>query len=162
MSKRFERLREHYSAAGHDQSVPGADRHGRYAVLAECGDRPYRELIRCSSRARAQMVCAAQMAAGWKVLALFDIDTLAGDEPPIQDGDTVQLKGEDLTMVVHSQEQCHGGGEWRLYDADGKFIRESEAEIVERGAQFVDPRWPVKYEVAGVVQQVVFNTVPSS
>lgn len=103
---RFEDLRDAIEARecseciGHDQSRPGADPHGRFALHA-MGDGGRSELTRCSSHARAQVVAGSHLAEGWTVLALYDLDETEDDDTP------------------------------------------------------------QRYDVAGIVQQVIFNTVPT-
>lgn len=189
-AERFERLaeaieqRECSECIGHDQTRPGADRHGRYALHAQ-GDGGRSELTRCSSPSRAEVVAESHLNEGWTIVALYDLDTLADEGPRPIEGDVVKLTEEGrgrifaefpdqvtgTFFVVGSETDTFDGEAYeRLYlarnaDADylsGDYsyrIDEQYVTVVERAEP--DKRLPVKYDVAAVVQRVVFNTVTS-
>lgn len=177
--KRFNRLAqsiEDYNCrecVGHDQTRPGASRDGRYAVHA-MGDEGRSELTRCNGRERAQIVAESHMDQGWQVQALYDLDTLAGEPPTIDEGDEVEYAPGDVVYrftVDHVEEELIEGEVGRYlcliengrtsdsYDDYDHRVHECDVTVVERGEP--DERLPVKYDVAGVVRQVIFNTVAS-
>lgn len=172
--------RECSECIAHDQSRPGANTNGRYAVIAQ-GDSGRTELTRCD-REHAQIVAESHLDSGWTILGMYDLDTLAGEAPPIYEGDVVRLVYEDNVMrtngpmtytVVRVDEELIEGeigrylclveeGKPEPEDWDGWDLREHDDNVVliERGEP--DERLPVKYGVAAIIQCVVFNSVPNA
>lgn len=77
---RVDRMLAHIESIGHgecvchERSCPGADPHGRYVVVSRDSLAKYVELVRCSSRERANDVGEFQVKRGWTVTSLYDLD----------------------------------------------------------------------------------------
>lgn len=108
----------------------------------------------------------------WPV-CLYDLDTLIGEEPPMQDGDRVRYGDEEYYVVFQDRFIAEGEPYWKLWlakdpdadpygdDCDHTEVDEAEVILLERGEQFVDSREPQCFEVAKVQVVVAFNTVAS-
>lgn len=168
---RFEKLCEHHEdLTGHDQTVPGADRDGRYVVFGEGGDKGQPWLTRVSSRDRAQLVCKEMMFLGHEPQALYDLDDLDGEEPVVQEGDLVEFDDERWAVDRIEEELIEGmiaryavlvppGHVAKDWDDWTHRIYEDEVVVIE--AAYPDERLPVRYAVAGIVRTVVFDSVAS-
>lgn len=152
-----------------DNSVPGADRLGRYVVELE-NERRSRApaFARCASREMAATVATADLADGWEPVALYDLDEPAGDWPATI-GDRVEW--EDRQWMVEESEPTYGAGSGSvchllmlaLVGDDGEVHREvdaEEVEVVERSGP--DERRPAHFALADMRTIVVFDTQPSA
>jgi hypothetical protein len=155
---------------GPDGSVPGAARGvARYALVCE-NERQYAANF-CDSPEAILALAVHEVTAGSTPVCYYDLDKLAGDSPPIWEGDIVEYGGERL-HVHHVDEDLVEGEIARHLclarepdvDWDEWVHRIDEAEfdgiVVESGAP--DERLPVRYDVAGTVVHVVFNTLPTA
>lgn len=172
---RFERLREYIEAyecgecLGHDRTRRGGTPDGRWAIHAQ-GDEGRSELTRVSDRKdRAQMVCEGQIAEGWTIRAIYDLDELAGDEPGIEIDDTVIVDGDESVhyVVTDIMATTNNGFDAECFeldhvDTDGESLSEvldTRVTVVEKAEG--DTRIPKRYDVALIKVVVAFNTVAS-
>lgn len=163
----YARLLEHLeNNDGHDQSVPGANRDGHFAVLTESLRGFGGTLVRCSSREDAQRVAADAIYAQHEPIALYDLRIIDGDPPELGEGDTVRYRDE-VFHVIHVEEQAVDAVIARYlliakdpdahYDAWDERVDEDDEglEVVERAED--DERQPRRYPVADVTIHVAFN-----
>jgi hypothetical protein len=157
--ERLRGIRSGYEADGPDPAVPGASAGvERYAVVTE-SLRGYGYCVNyAATLADVDTVAAANVSDGWQPVCYYDLDELAGPEPPAQVGDVVQIDGSERRFGVSDVGCPHNGGELRYYDKDGTWARASECSIVERHPDNPDERNPKRYLVAKLVTVVAFNT----
>lgn len=178
--ERFDRLSESVSdfecaeVLSHDRSRAGGDPTGRWAVLAQGNDGKLLELTRCSSPARGQVVAESHIREGWAIRGLYDLDTLIGGEYEPREGDRVTYCHADDPEHVYyvtavQSDTCEGEYVDKFYldddqdaflDAEHMDLFADDLAVVEMAEP--DDRLPVKYDVAGMVTTVIFNTVPST
>lgn len=179
----FMRLRDHIESyecrecLGHDNSRPGGDPHGRFAVHAQ-GDGGHSELTRASSLARCEDIAISHIRDGWAIVAAYDLDTLSGPEPRPDEGDKVKLTNEgrercgesdDTFYVVGTETDTFDGEAYeKLYlsrNKDAGYLGgDYDVKIDEAYVTIIEPatpeeRLPVKHSIAAQRIIVVFNTV---
>jgi len=155
---------------GPDRTVPGtANGVARYALICE-NERQYTANY-CDSPETIVAVAAHELTQGNSPVCYYDLDELHGNAPPILEGDIIEYGGERF-HVQHVDEEAFDGeiarylcltsepdaawGDWthRIDEAD------FEGKILERVQP--DERMPARYDVAGTVVRVVFNTLPTA
>lgn len=155
---------------GPDRTVPGAASGvSRYALVCE-NERQFTANF-CDSPESVLAVAIHEMTHGCAPVCYYDLDVLDGNPPPIWEGDIVEYAGKRL-YVNHVDEGLVEGEIARNLclarepDAawDDCLHRIDEAEfdgaVVEKQAP--DERLPVRYDVAGTVIHIVFNTLPTA
>lgn len=148
-----------------DSSVPGAAKivtshegrivrqHPRYVLVTQYGDRGnYRlrlgEDLRNVEQLAADAVtddCGSE-----QPICYFDLDVLAGEAP---DPVTVMYDGREWEI-----EEVRGDRLDIIGDSGALSILREEAAVIEVEE---DERMPVRYGLAKIVMQVVFNTIPT-
>lgn len=155
---------------GPDRTVPGAARGvAQYAVICETG-RAFTANF-CASREDVAALAAHELKDGSAPVCYFDLDHLAGDAPLLDEGDVVEVDGDRL-YVNHVDEQLIEGEVARYVclarDPDADWddwlhrIHEDEfsGKVLERAQP--DERLPIRFDVADIVVQVVFNTIATA
>jgi hypothetical protein len=155
---------------GPDKTVPGAASGvSRYALVCE-NERQFTANF-CDSPESILALAIHELTDGSAPVCYYDLDVIDGDPRPIWEGDIVEYVGERL-YVNHIDEDLVEGEIARKLclarepDAtwDDWVHRIDEAEfdgiVVESQAQ--DERLPARYDVAGTVVHVVFNTLPTA
>jgi hypothetical protein len=166
INHRFDRVREHYEAE-QDNSVPGADWNGRYAVVTKSGRGFGFSASRAATLPDAERVAAANIHEHWTPVALYDLESAAGELHP-DVGDKVAYEGESW-YVCHASDDLHEGVVfWKLWlggepdlgldECDHVEIDEKDVSILDRAEP--DTRLPLRYDVATVRTIVAFNTTP--
>jgi hypothetical protein len=166
-----------------DATVPGAAApyhglkgqlldHPRFVLVTQYGDKGNYRLrlgadLRNIERLAADAVTDSE--GGELVYCYFDLDELAGEEPRPSEGDTVEY--EDKQWIVNGSETdtFDGVAFENLYLVEPGSNREwgdwdekvDEARVTLIKSEIPDERMPVRYGLARVVTQVVFNTVPT-
>jgi hypothetical protein len=162
--KRFLALRAHFEAEGPDVTVLGASKDGRWAVLTESQRGHGKFLNRAPTREQAEEVAGANIHEGWDAVALFDLDELAGDPPVMVTAefgsytwDVIREQREDgeLTGLMVLRKAAANG---RFYDWET--VHPDDLSNVEWSED--DRRLPVRYDVAGIMRVVAFNTIASA
>jgi hypothetical protein len=154
---------------GPDGSVPGAaGRVARYSLVCE-NERQFTANF-CESPEAIRALAAHELAAGNTPVCYYDLDALDGDPPPIWEGDIVEYGGERL-YVNHIDEDLVEGEIARhlclARDANAAWddwvhrIDDAEFDGIVVEKQAPDERLSVRYDVAGIVVHVVFNTLPT-
>lgn len=145
---------------------------GRWAVVCESAKGHGYFIDSVIDQADIEAVAAGNIHEGWQPVCYFDLDQLAGDEPPLEEGDMVRLTAADAPQeplyITHASDQLSEGMiYWEYYldkdpsaglQAEYVEMNDDEFEVVQRGE---DRRMPVRYGVAKVVTTVVFNSIPS-
>jgi hypothetical protein len=159
-----------------DSTVPGAAtpvygprperqllRHPRYVLVTQYGDKGnYRLRLGRDLRNIEQLAADAvtDSNGGELVYCYFDLDVLAGEShfTPV-DGDYVQVEhGGEEYEITRSTVYAATSDRQSTYYLEGAPANEYTYD------QLIDPndeRMPVRYGLARVVTQVVFNTVPA-
>src|SRR4051812_39975815 len=151
----FARLTDHYNANSAPAGMAGTGADDRFAIYAYAGPaaiggEPPREVARCSSLKRAEIVAQTYLERGWRVDCAFDLDTLDGELPPLEVGDEViDIDGELRTIediVTESEEDSRR--KLIVSTSDGLAeIYEDETDEdggVRRNAP--ESRWPVRHQ----------------
>jgi len=169
--ERFGRILSDYEADGPDGSIPGAQSKAeRYALVTESLRGHGHFATYCATLPDVEQAGAANISEAWRPVCYFDLDTLAGDEPPAAEGDVVEYSGHRY-HVVHVEDETSDGVlfHWlhlhpRTSEPDGwiddpltQKIDESDCTVVERVEP--DERMPVRYDVAKIHTVVVFNNI---
>jgi hypothetical protein len=155
---------------GPDGSVPGAASGvARYALVCE-NERQFTANF-CDSHEAIRALAMHELTEGNSPVCYYDLDVLDGDSPPIWEGDIVEYGGERL-YVNHIDEDLVEGEIARhlclARDADAAWddwvhrIDDAEFDGVVIEKQAPDERLSVRYDVAGTVVHVVFNTLPTA
>jgi hypothetical protein len=167
-------IREHEVSPGddiHDGSIPGAGEVGdRFLLVQESGRGFGRSITYCGTRPGVAQVAAENLDEQWTPVCFYDLDELAGSDPGPCEGDKVMHDGErDWYVVAAELEVSDGEPLWKYHlnkdpelylDDDGTIVvDEDHIMLVERAEP--DMRLPARYDVAGTIVQVFFNTVPS-
>jgi hypothetical protein len=160
-------------------------RHPRYVLVTQYGDKGNYRLRLGTDKPNIEQLAADAVTDAYgaeMVICYFDLDVLAGDPPSPSEGDRVRLTDEGMTRVAWAnQDQTFYvvGTETDTFDgvayeklylslnegADylsgvyDTLIDEQYVEVIEPAIE--DERMPVRYGLARVVTQVVFNTIPS-
>lgn len=143
---------------------------GRYALVCESTRGHGYFVTNLTDRAAIDAAAAANLHEGWQPVCYFDLDKLAGDEPPVFEGDIVEYEGEDDWHVIRTEDD-HAEGvmfqwlhidknpnvEW--IDGAAKRVDACECTVVQRADP--DTRMPVRYGLSRITVAVAFNTVPS-
>jgi len=169
-AQRFAGILAGYEAEGPDGSVPGATSiPQRYALVTESLRGHGYFINYCQTLADIEVAAAANISEGWQPVCYYDLDELAGDEPPLYEGDRVIHNGvEKWVTATETDVQDGEPFDWLYlhptnpqahYDESEK-VDESEVTIIERGME--DERNPKRYLVAGIRTIVVFNTEPAA
>jgi hypothetical protein len=159
-----------------DETVPGADKlrwagspfkakleyHPRYVLVTQYGKGNYRLRLGADLRNIEQLAADAvtDSDGGELVYCYFDLDELAGENhfTPV-DGDYVQVEhGGEEYEITRSTVYAAESDKVSTYYLEGAPANEYTYD------QLIDPndeRMPVRYGLARVVTQVVFNTVPT-
>jgi hypothetical protein len=171
-----------------DASVPGAAstmraegkliRHPRFVLVTQYGDKGNYRLRLGRDKPNIEQLAADAVTDAYgaeMVICYFDLDVLAGDPPRPSEGDvvsyqhedvaykyTVERVDEDLVEGELSRNLClvEVGRESDNWDDYDHRVHEDDVELIERNS-IEDERMPVRYGLARVVTQVVFNTIPS-
>jgi hypothetical protein len=129
---------------------------GRWAVVTH-GSRGHGHFVtNVIDKAELEQVAAEDLSDGWVPICYYDLDRLAGDEPPPEEGDKVDAGRGTVTVT----EEDSKDGIPTVGLSDGTFAFVGDVRIVERETS-VDARLPARYDVAKVVAVVAFNTLPS-
>lgn len=153
-----------------DNSVRGANRYGRYAVVTEDVVRGNGYSVTRCNRESISDVATEDMLNGHQPVCYFDLDVLAGDEPLLMEDDVVQYEGERYRVERVDEDLIEGEvarylclvkpdttiGNW---DDWLHRVLDSDVELVKRAEE--DDRMPVRYGIARIVTMAVFNTIPS-
>lgn len=141
---------------------------GRYAVVTDTRGHGY-FVANVPDRAAIATVASDDVRENREPVCYFDLDELAGDEPPAYEGDVVEYDGERWHVIRTEDDHAEGVlFQWLHLDKDpnvdwldgaAKRVDESECIVVERAEP--DTRMPVRYAVAHITIAVAFNTVPS-
>lgn len=149
--------------------------HPRYALVYQYDDKGHYAVNLADTLAQVQDLAASEVQQECLISCYFDLDQLAGEEPPIYEDDIVAYAPEDVTYtysVVRVDEELIEGEVARYlclvevgkpapedWDDWDERVHEEDAELVESVEP--DERMPVRYGVAGVKTVVAFNTIPS-
>ena len=149
----------------------GAERYlpGRYALVCESTSGHGYFVTNVADRREIDAAAAESARTGWAPVCYFDLDELAGDEPPVFEGDVIEHGGERWHVIRTENDLAEGVAfQWLHIDHDpavewldgaAKRVDACECTIVERAEP--DPRMPVRYGLARIVTTVAFNTTPS-
>lgn len=155
--------------------------HPRYVLVTQYDDKGNYRLHLGESRNNIEQLAANAVFGEEMPVCYFDLDVLAGPEPRPDEGDKVVLTDEGHTYindkslvgetfwVVGTETDTYDGQAYeKLYisrnehaeylsgDYDA-LIDEQYVEVVE--SAYEDERMPVRYGLAKIVTQVVFNTI---
>jgi hypothetical protein len=115
-------------------------------------------LTGAASREHAESdVAGANVSEGWVPVALYDLDDLAGDEPPIDEGDRIRLGTG--TFEVTGTDEKDGAPTLDFWEGENaRWCYADDAELIERAEP--DERLPERYPVARCAVFVAFNSTP--
>jgi len=143
---------------------------GRYALVCESTRGHGYFVTNLTDRAAIDTAVAENLDEGWQPVCYFDLDELAGDEPPVFEGDVVEYAGAADWHVIRTEDD-HAEGvmfQWLHIDKDpaaewldgaAKRVDACECTVVQRAD--ADTRMPVRYGLSRITVAVAFNTVPS-
>jgi hypothetical protein len=161
-------------------------RHPRYVLVTQYGDKGNYRLRLGDSKPNIEQLAADAVTdadGAEMVICYFDLDVLAGDPPRPGEGDKVHLTREGQERVPHNvdpgalyyvvgteTDTFDGEAYEKLYLSTDEgadylngtydmLIDEHYVEVIE--SAFEDERMPVRYGLARIITQVVFNTVPT-
>lgn len=143
---------------------------GRYALVCESTRGRGYFVTNLTDRAAIATAAAENLDEGWQPVCYFDLDELAGDEPPVFEGDIVEYAGAGDWHVIRTEDD-HAEGvmfqwlhidknpnvEW--LDGAAQRVDACECTVVQRADP--DTRMPVRYGLSRITIAVAFNTVPS-
>ena len=142
---------------------------GRYALVCESTSGHGYFITNVADRRDVDAAAAESARTGWEPVCYFDLDELAGDEPPVFEGDVVEYCGERWHVIRTEDDLAEGVPfQWLHIDKDpeaewldgaAERVDACECTIVERAEP--DPRMPVRYGLARIVTAVAFNTTPT-
>jgi hypothetical protein len=171
---------------GHKVLNPVPRKHPRYVLVTQYGDKGnYRLRLGDDLRNIEQLAADAvtDVYGAEQPICYFDLDVLAGPEPTPGEGDKVHLTREGQERVPHNvdpgalyyvvgteTDTFDGEAYEKLYLSTDEgadylngtydmLIDEHYVEVIE--SAFEDERMPVRYGLARIITQVVFNTVPT-
>jgi hypothetical protein len=153
-ARRFEAVLAYHEADGPDPSTPGAASGPvRYALLSEHESSRSPFLNWAASREDAETMVASDLPLGWNAVCLYDLDELAGEQPPIQAGDIVRYQRRDLNVISCCQD---GEGRRLLWLDMDPNVAFDDCEVSELDAEQAtviaaaggDERLPCAYKVA--------------
>jgi hypothetical protein len=190
-AKRLQDIAEGYEVIDEgmpDSTVPGAAKvetshdgkiirkHPRYVLVTQYGDKGNYRLRLGADKPNIEQLAADAVTDAYgaeMVICYFDLDVLAGEEPEADAYDKVSLLPEAAGHYgAENQERV-----FVVYDIDSKDDRRTldlsvaededplfwcyadEVVVLERSVP--DERMPVRYGLARIITQVVFNTIPS-
>lgn len=160
--------------------------HPRYVLVTQFGDKgAYRLRLGADLDNVEQLAADAvtDTSGGESVICYFDLDVLAGPKPRPSEGDRVMLTVEGAAHVPHNVDPGAQfwvvGSETDTFDGEAyeklyistnegadylsgsydALVDEQYVAVIE--SAYEDQRMPVRYSLAKVVTQVVFNTIPS-
>jgi hypothetical protein len=138
---------------------------GRYALVSDTLGHGY-FITSLASRGEVDAAAVTDIHEGRQPVCYFDLDELAGEPLPADEGDIVEWREERWHVIRVEDDHSEGVLFQWLYldknpnvdwlDGAAERVDESECKLVERAVP--DDRMPVRYTVARVVVAVVFNT----